>query len=113
MPPQKGRDLFRREWMLLKDERLGKKRKAKYAKLIEGLGGYYETQEEEEEVPFSGIPRARHETDQIEANRRQAQKEVNSRLGKLFEDLDLALPNEAADEDERKALYTVVASIFA
>jgi|SRR5215203_574700 len=112
MPQQKGRDLFRREWMLLKDERLGKKRKAKYAKLIEDLGGYYETQEEEE-VPFSGIPRARHETDQIEANRRQAQKEVNSRLGKLFEDLDLALPKEAADEDERKELYTVVASIFA
>ena len=45
--------------MLLKDERLGKKRKAKYAKLIEDLGGYYETQEEEEEVPFSGI----HERD--------------------------------------------------
>lgn len=44
--------------MLLKDERLGKKRKAKYAKLIEDLGGYYETQEEEE-VPFSGI----HERD--------------------------------------------------
>ena len=97
--------------MLLRAERIGEKRKAKYAKLIEHNGEYYEAQEEE--MPFSGLARALSETDQIEAYQMDAQKETNGRLSELFEDLDLALPNQAADEDERKELYTVVASIFA
>ncbi len=96
--------------MLLRAQRREEQRKAKDAKLIERIGGYYEAQEE---VPFGEPARARSETDQIQANRMEAQKEANGRLGELFEDLGLALPNDAADEDERRELYTVVASIFA
>ncbi len=73
--------------------------------IIERIGGYYEAQE----VPFGGPTRARSETDQIEANRMEA----NGRLGELFEDLGLALPHDAAEEDERRELYAVAASIFA
>jgi hypothetical protein len=76
----------------------------------EHIGRYYEAQEE---VPFGGLARARSETDQIEANRMEEQKEANGRLDEFFEDLGLALPNDAADEDERRELYTVVASVFA
>ena len=68
--------------------------------MSERIGGYYEAQE----IPFGGPARARGETEQIEAN---------GRLNELFEDLGLALPNDAADEDERRELYAVAASIFA
>ena len=96
--------------MLLRAERIEEQREAKYANVIEHIGRYYEAQEE---GPFGGLPRARSETDQIEANRIGAQKEANGRLGELLEDLGLALPNDGADEDERRELYAVVASILA
>ena len=96
--------------MLLIAERIGEQRKAEYARVIERIGRYYEAQEE---VPFGRLARARSETDQIEANRMEAQKEANGRFGELFEDLGLALPNDGADEDEKRELYAVAASIFA
>ena len=68
--------------------------------MSERIGEYYEAQE----MPFGGPTRARGETEQIEAN---------GWLDELFEDLGLALPNDAADEDERRELYAVAASIFA
>jgi hypothetical protein len=43
----------------------------------------------------------------------EAKQEANGRWGELFEDLGLALPNDGADEDERRELYAVAASIFA
>jgi len=75
----------------------------------ERIEEYYEAQQ----MPLGGLTRARSETDQIEANRMEAQKEVSGRLGELVEDLGLTLPDDAADEDERSELYAVVASIFA
>jgi len=86
--------------MLLRAERIGEQRKAKYAKVIEHIGGYYEAQE----VPLGGPARAQSEPDQIEAN---------GRLGELFEDLGLPLPNDGAAQDGRRELYAVVASICA
>ena len=62
---------------------------------------------------FGGSARAQSETEPIEANQMEAQKQVNGRLGELFEDLGLALPNDAANEGERRELYAVVASVFA
>jgi len=96
--------------MLLRAERIGEQREAEYANVIERIGGYYEAQEE---GPFGGLARARSETDQIEANRMEAHKQANGRLGGLLEDLGLALPKDGADEDERRELYAVVASILA
>ncbi len=96
--------------MLLRAERIGEQREAKYAKVIEHIGSYYEAQEE---GPYAGLPRARSETDQIEANRMEGQKEANGLLSELLEDLGLVLPNDGAEEDERRELYTVVASILA
>ncbi len=96
--------------MVLIAERIREQGKeAKYAKVIECVEGPYEP----EKVLFGGLARAQSETGLIEANRMEAQKQVNGRLGELFEDLGLALPNDAADEDERRELYAVVASIFA
>jgi hypothetical protein len=77
--------------------------------MSERIGGYYEAQD----MPFGAPARARGETEQIEANQMEAQKEANGWLGELFEDLGLALPNDAADEDERRELYAMAASIFA
>ena len=68
--------------------------------IAERIGGYYEAQE----MAFGGPARARGETEQIEAN---------GWLGELFEDLGLPSPNDVADEDERRELYAVAASIFA
>jgi hypothetical protein len=96
-------------WMLLIAERTGEQRKGKYA-VIEHIERCYEAQEE---VPSGGLARGRSEPEQVEANRMEAQKGANGRLSELFEDLGLALPNEASDEDARRELYTVVASIFA
>ena len=84
-------------------------KEAKYAKVIECVEGHYEP----EKVLFGGLARAQSETEPIEANRMEAQKQANGRLGELFEDLGLSLPNDAADEDGRRELYAVVASIFA
>ena len=106
---EEGKDLYRREVDVLRAERIGEQRKAEYAKVIEHIGRYYEAQD----TPFGGPARARGETEQIEANRMEVQKEANGRLGELFEDLGLAWPNEGVEEDERRELYAVAASIFA
>lgn len=83
---------------------------AKYAKLIEDIGRDYEAQE----APSGGLAPTPNETDQIEANRLEGQKETNGQLDELFEDLSLALINDSAYEaDEKRELYAVVASIFA
>ena len=96
--------------MVLIAERTREQRKeAKYAKATECVEGHYESGK----VLFGGSARAQSETEPIEGNRMEAQKRVNGRLGELFEDLGLVLPNDAADEDERRELYAVVASIFA
>jgi hypothetical protein len=84
-------------------------KEAKYAKVIECVEGHYES----EKVLFGGPARAQSETEPIEGTRVEAQKQVNGRLGELFEDLGLALPNDSANENERSELYAVVASIFA
>jgi hypothetical protein len=84
-------------------------KEAKYAKVIECVERHYES----EKVLLGGPARAQSETEPIEGNQMEAQKQVNGRLGELFEDLGLALPNDAANEDERRELYAVVASIFA
>jgi hypothetical protein len=84
-------------------------KEAKYAKVIECVEGHYEP----EKAPFGGSARAGSETDPVEANRMEVQKGVNGRLGEFFEDFGLALPNDAADEAERRELYAVLASIFA
>jgi hypothetical protein len=96
--------------MVLVAERIREQcKEAKYVKATECVEGHYES----EKVLFGGPARAQSETEPIEGNRMEAQKQVNGRLGELFEDLGLALPNDAANEDERRELYAVVASIFA
>ena len=66
------------------------------------------------EVPVGGPTQTRNEIiDQIEATQIEAQKGANGQLGELFEDLGLALPNDATEENERKELYAVAASLFA
>ena len=96
--------------MVLVAERIREQcKEAKYAKATECVEGHYEP----EKVLFGGPARTQSETEPIEGNRMEAQKQVNGRLGELFEDLGLALPNDAANEDERRELYAVVASIFA
>ena len=96
--------------MVLIAERIREQcKEAKYAKVIECVEGHYEP----EKVLFGGLARAQSETEPIEANQMEAQKQLNGRLGELFEDLGLALPNDAANEGERRELYAVVASVFA
>jgi hypothetical protein len=84
-------------------------KEAKYTKATECVEEHYESGK----VLFGGSVRAQSETEPIEANQMEAQKQVNGRLGELFEDLGLALPNDAANEGERRELYAVVASVFA
>lgn len=65
-------------------------------------------------MPAGGPTQTHNEIiDQIEATHIEAQKGANGQLGELFEDLGLALPNDAAEENERKELYAVAASLFA
>ena len=66
------------------------------------------------EVPVDAPTQTHNEIiEQIEATQIEAQKGANGQLGELFEDLGLALPNDATEENERKELYAVAASLFA
>ena len=96
--------------MVLVEERIREQcKEAKYAKATECVEGHHGS----EKVLFGGPARAQSETEPIEGTRMEVQKQVNGRLGELFEDLGLALPNDAASEGERRELYAVVASVFA
>jgi hypothetical protein len=65
---------------------------------------------EESAVPFSEPTQTRNERDQLEA-----QEMADDELwGELFGSLDaLILSDDAAEEDKRKELYAIAASVFA
>jgi hypothetical protein len=66
------------------------------------------------EVPVDAPTQTHNEIiEQIEATQIEAQKGANGQLGEFFEDLGLTLPNDATEENERKELYAVAASLFA
>jgi hypothetical protein len=64
---------------------------------------------EESAVPFSDPTQTRNQRDQTEA-----QEMADDLLGELFGSLDaLILSDDAAEEDKRKELYAIAASVFA